>query len=178
VPCGFRRQELATSAYNPELGLIYIPSIEGCNYIETVEQKDMADQGGPTKPRDRFAGGAPKTPEQSLRQHQSGRSDHRRDQGSIETHLCELCRSAGNRGKFDFPRPHGRQLQCLRRENAPGIVTFNVGTGINAPPISYAVNGKQYVARTGGSRQPQNIIPLAPELKNTSTASMLFVFSL
>jgi hypothetical protein len=29
-----------------------------------------------------------------------------------------------------------------------------------------------------GSRQPQNIIPLAPELKNTSTASMLFVFSL
>jgi len=27
------------------------------------------------------------------------------------------------------------------------------------------------------ARQPQNIIPLAPELKNTSTASMLFVFS-
>jgi hypothetical protein len=42
----------------------------------------------------------------------------------------------------------------------------------------YAVNDKQYVAVLVGSRQPNNIIPQAPELKNTSTASMLFVFGL
>ena len=54
----------------------------------------------------------------------------------------------------------------------------NAGTGINAPAISYAVNGKQYVAVLVGSRQPNNIIPQSPELKNTATASMLFVFSL
>jgi hypothetical protein len=30
----------------------------------------------------------------------------------------------------------------------------------------------------GGSRQPNNIIPQAPELKNMSTASMLYVFGL
>jgi alcohol dehydrogenase (cytochrome c) len=58
------------------------------------------------------------------------------------------------------------------------VWSFNVGTGINAPPISYSVNGKQYVAVLVGSRQPNNLIPLAPELKNLSTASMLFVFSL
>jgi hypothetical protein len=40
------------------------------------------------------------------------------------------------------------------------------------------VNGKQYVAVLAGSRQPINIIPLAPELKYTSTASMLYVFGL
>jgi len=28
-----------------------------------VEQKDFVDQGGPWKPRERFAGGGPKTPE-------------------------------------------------------------------------------------------------------------------
>ena len=56
--------------------------------------------------------------------------------------------------------------------------SFDVGTGINAPPISYSANGKQYIAVLVGSRQPANIIPLSPELKNTSTASMLFVFSL
>jgi alcohol dehydrogenase (cytochrome c) len=56
--------------------------------------------------------------------------------------------------------------------------SFNVGTGINAPPITYSVNGKQYIAVLVGSRQAPNIIPLSPELKNTSTASMLFVFSL
>jgi alcohol dehydrogenase (cytochrome c) len=56
--------------------------------------------------------------------------------------------------------------------------SFNVGTGINAPAITYAVNGKQYVAVLAGSRQPNNIIPQAPELKNMSTASMLYVFGL
>ena len=56
--------------------------------------------------------------------------------------------------------------------------SFNVGTGINAPPISYSVNGKQYVAVLVGARQPSNVIPQSPELKNTSTASMLFVFGL
>src|SRR5215470_9707786 len=46
------------SAYNPELGLMYIASREGCNYLETIEQKDFVDQGGTVKPRERFHGGA------------------------------------------------------------------------------------------------------------------------
>jgi alcohol dehydrogenase (cytochrome c) len=56
--------------------------------------------------------------------------------------------------------------------------SFNVGTGINAPPITYSVNGKQYVAVLAGSRQNVNIYGLAPEIKNMSTASMLYVFAL
>jgi hypothetical protein len=40
------------------------------------------------------------------------------------------------------------------------------------------VNGKQYIAVLAGSRQPNNIISLSPELRNNSTASMLFVFAL
>jgi alcohol dehydrogenase (cytochrome c) len=44
-------------AYNPQLGLVYIPSVEGCNHVETVEQKDRDDQGGPIKARERFTGG-------------------------------------------------------------------------------------------------------------------------
>jgi alcohol dehydrogenase (cytochrome c) len=62
-PSHFGGKNWEPSAYNSELDLIYIPSIEGCNYIETVEQKDMQDQGGPIKVRERFTGGGPKTPE-------------------------------------------------------------------------------------------------------------------
>ena len=58
------------------------------------------------------------------------------------------------------------------------VWSFNVGTGINAPPITYSVNGKQYIAVLAGSRQPANVMQNAPELKHTSTASMLFVFGL
>jgi hypothetical protein len=53
-----------------------------------------------------------------------------------------------------------------------------VGPPKIAPPISYSVNGKQYVAVLVGARQPANILQNLPELRNTSTASMLFVFSL
>ena len=56
--------------------------------------------------------------------------------------------------------------------------SFNVGTGINAPPITYSVNGKQYVAVLVGSKQPNAVMAHAPELKYTSTASMLYVFGL
>jgi alcohol dehydrogenase (cytochrome c) len=51
-----------------------------------------------------------------------------------------------------------------------------MGTGINAPAVTYAVNGKQYVAVLVGSRQALNVWQHAPELKNTATASMLYVF--
>jgi alcohol dehydrogenase (cytochrome c) len=65
-----------------------------------------------------------------------------------------------------------------RREDAAGIWSFNTGTGVNAPPITYSVDGKQYVAVLVGSKKSQNIIWLSPELKNSSTASMLYVFGL
>src|SRR6476660_7842582 len=53
------------AAYNPELKLLYIPSSEGCNQIQLQEQKDFVDQGGPVKPRDRFAGGINKVTKQT-----------------------------------------------------------------------------------------------------------------
>jgi glucose dehydrogenase len=58
------------------------------------------------------------------------------------------------------------------------VWSVNLGTGINAPPVTYSVNGKQYVAVLVGARQPATILGNMPELKNTSTASMLFVFGL
>src|ERR1700726_4686014 len=62
-PSHFGGKNWEPSAYNPELKLLYIPSIEGCNMVDTVEQKDFVDQGGTTKPRERFAGGGTKSPE-------------------------------------------------------------------------------------------------------------------
>ena len=53
------------------------------------------------------------------------------------------------------------------------VWSYNVGSGINAPPISYSVNGKQYVAVLVGSKQPFFVLQNAPELKNSATASIL-----
>src|SRR5499426_3636770 len=58
--------------------------------------------------------------------------------------------------------------------------SINVGTGVNAHPITYAVDGKQYIAiATGLTRNQIGRIANSPELKNMAkNATMLFVFGL
>jgi len=55
----------------------------------------------------------------------------------------------------------------------------NVGTGFNAPPMTYAVDGKQYVAIASGLwRNAKNKLSRVPEMRNQSNATMIFVFGL
>jgi alcohol dehydrogenase (cytochrome c) len=138
----------------------------------------MEDQGGTSKVRERFTGGGIKTPDRlygSLKAVDPATGDIKASLRLTYPNYSGALATAGNLvflGHMDgsFTAHDARTLQEL--------YSFNVGTGINAPPITYSVNGKQYVAVLVGSKQPANIIPLSPELKNTSTASMLFVFSL
>src|SRR5262249_24796255 len=57
---------------------------------------------------------------------------------------------------------------------------FNVGTAMTAPPISYSVGGKQYIAIHAGGGAPWNLglLKNAPELENLENGSSLFVFAL
>ncbi len=64
----------------------------------------------------------------------------------------------------------------------------NVGSGFNAPPMTYAVNGKQYVAIASGLRgagpgaaPPRNTrsqLGRHPELRLQGNATMVYVFGL
>jgi alcohol dehydrogenase (cytochrome c) len=56
---------------------------------------------------------------------------------------------------------------------------FNAGSGFNAPPMTYAVDGKQYIAIASGLfRNARNKLSRAPEMKNSSHATMVWVFGL
>ena len=53
------------------------------------------------------------------------------------------------------------------------VWSFDVGTPIGAPPISYSVNGKQFIAViTGGSRG------IGPQFANFQAAAQVVVFAL
>ena len=56
---------------------------------------------------------------------------------------------------------------------------INVGTGFNAPPMTFEVNGKQYVAILSGlspiSKRRHNF---TPELREQRNALVLYVFGL
>jgi alcohol dehydrogenase (cytochrome c) len=55
----------------------------------------------------------------------------------------------------------------------------NVGTGVNAPPMTFEAGGKQYVAvLTGLSRVAKSTLVNTPELREMRHQTMLFVFGL
>jgi len=56
---------------------------------------------------------------------------------------------------------------------------INVGSGFNAPPMTFEAGGKQYIAILSGlSRQSKNRLTLTPELREMRHQTMLFVFGL
>jgi alcohol dehydrogenase (cytochrome c) len=56
---------------------------------------------------------------------------------------------------------------------------INVGSGINAPPMTFEAGGRQYVTvMTGLSRVSKGRITLTPELREMRDQTMLFVFGL
>ncbi len=56
---------------------------------------------------------------------------------------------------------------------------FNVGSGINAPPMTFEVGGRQYLAiQSGLNRNGRSINSMTPELREMRNQTMLFVFGL
>jgi alcohol dehydrogenase (cytochrome c) len=56
---------------------------------------------------------------------------------------------------------------------------INVGSGINAPPMTFEAGGKQYVAIMSGlSRASKGRLTLTPELREMRNQTMLFVFGM
>ena len=166
------------SAYNPELGLLYVPTIEGCNTIETVEQKDFVDQGGTLKPRDRFTGGGFKWPDRLYGALKAVDPTTGEIKATAKLTYPNIAGALATAGNLVFLGNIDGTFSAYDAKTMQEVWSFNVGSGINAPAVTYSVNGKQYVAVLVGSRQPANFISVAPELKNTSTASMLYVFGL
>ena len=67
-------------------------------------------------------------------------------------------------------------------DDETGAVLWQVRTSnvVNAFPITYAVNGKQYVAVAvgNGSSQVRALSALSPEIRNPDGGSALWVFAL
>jgi alcohol dehydrogenase (cytochrome c) len=177
-PSHFGGKNWEPSAYNPDLNLIYIPSIEGCNAVETVEQKDFVADGGAVKPRERFTGGGLKLIERLYGGLKALDPVTGEIKAKIRLEYSNYSGALATAGNLVFLGHADGSFTAYDGRTLSELWSFNTGTGINAPAVSFAANGKQYIAVLAGSKQSQFVIQGAPELKNSSTASMVYVFSL
>ena len=166
------------SAYNPVLNLFYIPSIEGCNVIETKVQDHFEDKGGKIKWRERFTGGGTKWPERPTGAIKAVDPVTGEIKAKIDLHYPNYSGVLATAGNLVFTGHYDGAVTAHDAKTLKEVWSFNLGTGINAPPMTYSVDGKQYIAVMVGSRMSATILNSSPELRNNATASMLAVFAL
>src|SRR5262244_1474169 len=165
-------------AYNPELNLLFITSSEGCNTIETNEQKSFVDQGGTIEPRTRFAGGQTRMADKRHGSLKAIDPVTGETKAAIKFPLLTYSGVLATAGNLVFTGQLDGKFAAYDAKTLQEAWSFDVGAGINAPAITYSVNGKQYVAVLVGSRVRDNILSEMPELKNVAVTHMLYVFGL
>jgi alcohol dehydrogenase (cytochrome c) len=158
------------ASYSRKTGMVYIPELEGCADI-------TPDYGAHVKGK--FAGGSYVNP------------------GRISSGIVMVDPATSEvKKRVDLPYPNfagvlstaggivvtallDGTVVAFNDQTLEELWRFNAGTGFNAPPMTYAVNGKQYIAIASGLfRNAKSKLSRAPEMKNLSNATMIYVFGL
>ena len=159
------------SSYSVKTKLIYIPTATPC--VDLTQKPEMSNA------KQRLEGRRLQA-DRALRV----RTDRRRSASPArsETHtraLSELQRHADHGGRAGVHRFTDGTFAAYDDTTLEQLWKINVGTGFNAPPMTFAVNGKQYVAILSGlSNIARGKHLLIPELKEQRNQTMLFVFAL
>ena len=162
------------TAYNPTLQRWYIPVIESCNHIKVAEAKP-----GSWKTREFYTGGGPSDPMRITGSVTAIDVTTGKEAGKAETRYPMLGGLLATPDLVFAGSPDG-EVFALDAKSLDKVWSFHTGSGVNAPPVSFSVDGKQYIAilvGTGGAWDKW-FIDSTPELKSMQPGSMLYVFAL
>ena len=165
------------SSYSQRTKLLYIPALTACAEVTenstlsariTDNRGDVAMRGGTTRAIERaetdILAYDPISGERKARTH----VPYPNYSGTLTT-----------AGGLLFTGFTDGTLMAFDDTSLEPLWQINVGVGFNAPPMTYEVNGRQYIAiLTGLSRIALNKHANFPELKEQRNQPMLFVFGL
>ncbi len=159
------------ASYSRSSQKMYIPTLEGCTWVTRDQTRHV---------RGKFDGGS-----------------FGYDSRLTSTIMAYDPATGELKGKKELPYPNTSgvvstaggiivtalldgTVMALDDQSLEELWSVNVGTGINAPPMTYEVNGKQYIAvATGLTGNQIGRIATAPEMKGLAkNTTMLFVFGL
>ncbi len=158
------------ASYSPATALVYVPANEGCANVTPDYQSHV---------KGNFVGG--KTA----------------DAGRITSSIIAIdpaTATVKQRKEFPYPNFAGvlstgggvivtalldGTILALDDQTLEELWSVNVGAGFNAPPMTYSVDGKQYIAIASGLfNNARGKLKRAPEMRDQPSAVMLFVFGL
>ena len=158
------------ASYSRKTGLLYIPTIEGCSEVTPDYTAHV---------RGRYAGGTTVNSEKPtssvvIVDPTSGAVKMRK-----ELPYANFAGVLSTAGGIVVTALLDGTILAFDDETLEELWRVNVGTGFNAPPMTYSVDGKQYIAIASGLwRNARNKLSRAPEMKNLGNATMIFVFGL
>ena len=159
------------AAYSEKTKLLYIPEIEGCSWIGRDQARHVPGkfEGGSFGYDSRLASGLVVVDPATAVVKQRKAMPYADTSGVLATG-----------GGIVVTALIDGTVMVLDDQTLDELWSINVGTGINAPPMTYAVNGKQYIAiATGLTANQKGRVATTPELKGLGTgATMIFVFGL
>ena len=164
------------SAYSPRTGLLYIPSMTACEDVTNdkalvAREKDkgwLARTGGGYRVLERYESELiaidPVTGELKKR---------------VRLRYPNYSGALATGGGLVFIALMDGTIAAYDETTLEELWKFNVGSGFSAPPMTFAVNGRQYLAIAAGpSPQALSKLVLTPELKEQRTSAVLYVFGL
>lgn len=162
------------TAYNPNLKLWYIPVIESCNLITVQKPKP-----GPIPEGKFFTGGGPSQPYRITGSVTAINAETGKVVGKLKTKYPMLGGILATPNLVFFGTPDGKLVAADAKTLKP-VWSFDTGGGINAPPVTFTVDGKQYIALEVGSGGAWGhwFIDSTPGLRKIEPSSTLYVFGL
>jgi len=162
------------TAYDPDRNRYYIPVIESCGFHVNVPQETE------WQPREFYLGGAPKMGPVITGSITAMDVNTGQVVGKYETPYPMFGGLLATQGGLIFAgRPEGKFV-AVDADSMEELWSFDTNAGINAPPISFSVDGKQYIAILAGvgGAWPKWFLAATPGLEVMEPGQMLFVFAL
>ena len=159
------------SSYSPKTKLIYIPALTHCDtVVNTHEQRVKGKRwiGGTESSDERF--------ESNLTAADPVTGEIKR---TIHLRYPNNSGTLTTAGGLVFLALLDGTVAAYDDTTLDELWKINVGAGISAPPITFEVGGKQYVAITTGiGPGAKDRVANTPELKEQTNATVLYVFAL
>ena len=159
------------SSYSPRTKLLYVPALTGCDDVKidtAMHSKERGWNGGTHSATERL--------ESNITAFDPVSGEIK---GNVHLRYPNVSGTLATAGGLVFAGLTDGTLAAFDDTTLTELWKINVGSGFNAPPMTFEVNGKQYVAIASGLYNTgRGALANSPELKDQRNATVLYVFGL